>query len=234
MSNFKNAFPSVPRASRDAGPHRREAPASDAKTGQVILDFLSFSWSGLHLTWPVHSPAPHSKSRPICVRVTHFRSFRLAAEDTILHRLVASPGGGHPELPKSWGGMAMMKSKNRFPRNAFESERPKIVLRKGRSHEAVDHAEEVLLEHCFSLGIFQRAGELMRIITLPEGHADNALSRPRGTVQLENLTSTSLTETFNRIARWKGKSRGQTVRIDCLRKSRHLTLHVWGLGGFQF
>jgi hypothetical protein len=60
----------------------------------------------------------------------------------------------------------------------FPPKRPTIFLRAGSLPEVVDRVEEVLLKHCVGLGIFQRAGELVRIISLPEGRADGALNRP--------------------------------------------------------
>ena len=115
----------------------------------------------------------------------------------------------------------MTKSKDHLSRNTFESDgrRPSIVLRKGSFHEAVDRAEEVLLEHSIRLGIFQRAGEVVQIISLPEGRVDSGLNRPRSSVQLDGLSSIALTETFNRIAKWKRQGSG---RIDCPAKIRNV------------
>jgi len=109
------------------------------------------------------------------------------------------------------------RAKNHGLRRTIKNDRklPKIVLRAGRLPTSVDRAESVLLGRCKELQIFQRAGELVRIISLPERHIDNQLSRPEGSVQLEPLSNTALTEIFNRIAIWRRQNSDGTVRIDC-------------------
>jgi hypothetical protein len=93
-----------------------------------------------------------------------------------------------------------------------EHERPTIFLRAGRLPDAIDQAEAALLNHCEALQIFQRAGELVRIIVLPERHNDGGLSRPKGSAQLESMSNTALTDVFNRIASWQSRRKR---RIDC-------------------
>jgi putative DNA primase/helicase len=134
--------------------------------------------------------------------------------------MVASAGDGRPELPNPAEEREMRHKRtadNRVLTSTakFEHKRPTIFLRAGSLPEVVDRAEEVLLEHCVGLGIFQRAGELVRIISLPEGRADGALNRPRNSVQLENLSSTALTEILNRISKWTRKRSSGIVRTDC-------------------
>jgi putative DNA primase/helicase len=111
---------------------------------------------------------------------------------------------------KSW---RRAMSDNELEKSSHEH--PKIVLRPGKLIEAVDQAEEALLEHCEQFGIFQRAGELVRIFSLPEPHEDGRLRRPKGTVQLELLGNTALTEVFNRVARWRRQESNRIVRVDC-------------------
>ena len=96
-------------------------------------------------------------------------------------------------------------------------ERPVIVLEPGNLTDATDQAEEALLARCEEFQIFQRGGELVRAVSLPELCNDGLLNRPKGIVQLESLTATALTEVFNRIAQWRRKKsrRGIAVHIDC-------------------
>jgi hypothetical protein len=135
--------------------------------------------------------------------------------------MVASPGDGQPGLPNPGEDEEMgkhRKSKDRAVRKAIKlaNKRPKITLKVGKLPVAVDRAEAALLAHCEKLGIFQRAGELVRVISLPERVADGLLSRPKGSVQLELLGKTALTEIFNRIAKWRRqKSNGNIIRVDC-------------------
>ena len=100
----------------------------------------------------------------------------------------------------------------RFPRL------PAIVLLPGQLPEAVDRAEAALLPLCERLGIFQRAGELVRVVSLPELRADAYLKRVKGTIQLESLNATVLTELFNRIAEWRRPKGRTTVTTDCPQK----------------
>lgn len=106
------------------------------------------------------------------------------------------------------------KYKNRASHSTayFSDERPKIVLEAGRLPDATDQAEDALLHHCEQLRIFQRAGELVRIVSLPDRQVNGQLSRPKGSVQLELLSNTALTDVFNRIACWRSRKKG---RIDC-------------------
>ena len=92
-----------------------------------------------------------------------------------------------------------------------KDERPTIRLKPGKLPSAVDQAESALVRHCEEVGIFQRGGELVRVISLPERHEDGQLRRPKGIMQLEPLSSTALTEVFNRIAKWRRKN----DRVDC-------------------
>jgi putative DNA primase/helicase len=111
-----------------------------------------------------------------------------------------------------------MKHEKSLARSAEKSkhERPTIVLKPGKPHRAVDQAESALRGRSEEFKIFQRGGELVRAFCLPARHDDRHLRRPRGSVQLESLSSTALTEVFNRIAKWRRKnSRGIVVRLDC-------------------
>ena len=111
-----------------------------------------------------------------------------------------------------------MKHKKLVSRSAQNSkhERPTIVLKPGKLPDAVDQAESALRGRCEELRIFQRGGELVRVVCLPERHEDRRLRRPRGSVQLEPLSSTTLTEVFSRIAKWKRiNSKGHVQTVDC-------------------
>jgi putative DNA primase/helicase len=64
--------------------------------------------------------------------------------------------------------------------------------------------------------IFQRGGELVRAYSLPEGQDDKHLRRPEGSVLLEPLGSTALTDVFNGIAKWRKVMSEDRIRTaDC-------------------
>jgi putative DNA primase/helicase len=91
-----------------------------------------------------------------------------------------------------------------------------ITLEPGKLPNAVDQAEKLLLRHCEQLMIFQRSGELVRVISLPEPRRAGGLQRSKGTVQLEPVGNVALTEVFDRIACWEKIDReGNTRIVDC-------------------
>jgi putative DNA primase/helicase len=91
-----------------------------------------------------------------------------------------------------------------------------IRLRLGELPEAVDQVEEILLDQSDRFSIFQRAGELVRAVSLPEPRKGGGLQRCEGTVQLEPLGGVALTEIFSRIARWERiDSKGDIQTVDC-------------------
>lgn len=98
---------------------------------------------------------------------------------------------------------------------------PAITVRVGEIPSAVDEAESALCAHAERLGIFQRAGELVRVVRLPKDREDGGLKRPAGTVQLIPLDPLYLRKTLESIAhfqRYAGKDgQGKPVfrRIDC-------------------
>jgi putative DNA primase/helicase len=109
----------------------------------------------------------------------------------------------------------MTKTKSGRTAGTFKPERPTIVLKAGKLPKAVHQAENALVSRCEELRIFQRGGELVRIIFLPQLQDDEKLRRPKGSAQLESLSNMALTDIFNRIANWKRKTSSNTVDTDC-------------------
>jgi hypothetical protein len=122
-------------------------------------------------------------------------------------------------------------------RNGTEvSSGSEITLKPGESPQAVDKAEEVLLDHCQGLRIFQRASEVVRVVTLEKTKQGGGLFREAGTVQLAPVGAVALTETFERLIQWQRshttKEGLRTVRVDCPGKiaAAYLSrLGSWGL-----
>jgi hypothetical protein len=100
-----------------------------------------------------------------------------------------------------------------------EEWRPFITLKAGEYPEAVDEAEEILCARDESLKIFQRGGEVVRVITLPDSRHGDGLRREPGTVQLVPVGSVALTEVLDRLIEWQKlkvtKGGLEPVRIDC-------------------
>ena len=100
-----------------------------------------------------------------------------------------------------------------------EEYKPTITLHPGECPEAVDAAEDILLTHAEDLRIFQRAGEVVRVITLADPIHSGGLRREIGTVQLAPVGAVALTEYFDRLITWQKTKAGKDgiipPRIDC-------------------
>jgi hypothetical protein len=113
---------------------------------------------------------------------------------------------------------------------------PEILVRAGEMPQAADLAEEILLEHARPFGIFQRGGELVKVIRHEEDRAprkDSKLRIPEGTVRLKPFSAPMLMETLDRIVRfvqWNGRKK-DNVRIDCPGKlaTNYLSRGTWQL-----
>lgn len=98
-------------------------------------------------------------------------------------------------------------------------ERPTIALLPGEAPEAVDAAERLLVAKANDLRIYQRAGEVVRIVALDAEQVAGPLRKPAGTVQLLPVSAVALTEEFDRLADWErvrtGKEGPESRRVDC-------------------
>jgi hypothetical protein len=106
------------------------------------------------------------------------------------------------------------------PANVGGELRPTITVKPGESPKAVDEAEEILLTHSERLGIFQRSGEVVKVVRLSESKHSCGLQREMGTVQLAPVGQIALTETFDRLMVWErlhvAKDGAEFIsRIDC-------------------
>jgi hypothetical protein len=94
-----------------------------------------------------------------------------------------------------------------------------IELRSGQYPEAVDRAEDILVEQAEQLRLFQRGSELVRIIRLDGAQAGGGLHREAGTVMLVPVTAIALTEILDRLVIWKRVSETdegpKTRRVNC-------------------
>jgi hypothetical protein len=97
--------------------------------------------------------------------------------------------------------------------------KPSIILSPGECPQAVDEAEEILLAHAERLRIFQRAGEVVQVITLPKAQREHGLTRQAGTIQLAPMRSIALTEILDRLIIWlrlrATRAGVEPKRVDC-------------------
>jgi hypothetical protein len=113
---------------------------------------------------------------------------------------------------------------------------PEILVRAGEAPQAADQAEEVLLGHARRSGIFQRGGELVKVIRHEEDRAPRKASKlriPEGTIRLKPFSAPMLMETLDRTVRfmqWNGRKK-DNVRIDCPGKIaiNYLSRGIWRL-----
>jgi hypothetical protein len=94
------------------------------------------------------------------------------------------------------------------------AEPPQITVSPGESPKAADAAEGILLQHP-ELRFFQRAGELVRIITVADRVVDRQLSRPAGTTIVQVLKQPALLEALDRLILWTKPGAKLPVPIDC-------------------
>jgi uncharacterized protein DUF3854 len=97
------------------------------------------------------------------------------------------------------------------------SGRPKIIVSPGRIPEIVDQAERALVENATRLRMFQRAGEVARVVALDRPNDRSFLRRPQGAVQLAAVTAVSLQETVERLVEWVkvDSTTGDEKPADC-------------------
>jgi hypothetical protein len=98
--------------------------------------------------------------------------------------------------------------------------RPLITVAAGEYPKAMDDAEQVLLPSAERLGIFQRAGELVRVIRLANQLDSLGLIRPQGTLMLEPMNILTMLKTFERLMDFQSLRRDPQgppikTRINC-------------------
>jgi putative DNA primase/helicase len=110
-----------------------------------------------------------------------------------------------------------MKHEKSLSRSAQKSkhERPTIVLKPGKLRRAVREAADALRGRAEEFMIFQRGGELVRAYRLRSRHKDRQLRRSKGSMLLEPLNATALTDVFNRVAIWMQLSKDGIRAVDC-------------------
>ena len=86
---------------------------------------------------------------------------------------------------------------------AAEGNRPEILIMPGEQPDIVDKAERVLVANAPRLRVFQRAGEVVRVVALEHKSEWFGLRRPAGTVQLAPVATLNLQEYFDRLISWK-------------------------------
>lgn len=132
-----------------------------------------------------------------------------------------APATGGPTCKEVFGAPVWGKVREWLDLNAPDPERSAITLKSGELPEIVDVAEEVLVDNAERLKIFQRAGEVVRIISLTRVEAMQAnrrdgLERPEGAVVLHSVTQTALLEIFDRLVAWQVENaKGEKKPKDC-------------------
>jgi putative DNA primase/helicase len=87
-----------------------------------------------------------------------------------------------------------------------------ITLEPGRKPEILDAAEKILVEHAPRLKVFQRSGEVVRIIALTQAQVGRAKKRDKierqpGTIALLPVEPLALCEIWDRTITWRKWSR---------------------------
>lgn len=96
-----------------------------------------------------------------------------------------------------------------------------VPLWPGKSPMALDMAEEALLEHAERLRIFQRSGEVVRVVALEKDLCTFGLTRKAGSLIIVPVKAPTMAESFERIVVWQKPLSGakdkpqEYSRIDC-------------------
>ena len=94
---------------------------------------------------------------------------------------------------------------------------PRIQLRKGLLHQAVDQAEQILIEG--NHGIFQRCGMLVRLIPIASKpvREEGVIKPSYESIMISEVDSTYLTEVLGIAGNWTryDKTREGNIPIDC-------------------
>jgi hypothetical protein len=101
----------------------------------------------------------------------------------------------------------------------FEDKKPQILIAPGRQPENIDAVERVLTANAAHLRIFQRAGEIVRVITTDRVVDSAGLRRPSGNIQLVPISTLSLLDIFERLIAFERVDRdGESKPSDCPQK----------------
>jgi hypothetical protein len=99
--------------------------------------------------------------------------------------------------------------------------RPSVIIRAGEGPAAVDQAEEILLPRAAELGIFQRGGQLVRVVSLPRPRKEGGLTLPADSVIVEAVTAPQLQEIWDRLIRFEKETEKITFPIDAPARLAH-------------
>jgi hypothetical protein len=124
---------------------------------------------------------------------------KVGLDDYIAHAKAA--GRGDTEIRDAL--LALATPELRKPAARVDGGKPEIIIMPGKQPEIVDSAERILVANATRLRIFQRAAEVVRVITLDREVERAGLQRPTGTVQLAPVSTLNLLETFDRLIAWK-------------------------------
>jgi len=98
-------------------------------------------------------------------------------------------------------------------------EAPTIILAPGEAPAAVDTVEALLIAKADMLRVYQRGGEVARIVTLDHAVEAGPVRKQAGTIQLVPVSAINLTETFDGLATWERlretKDGPVSRRVDC-------------------
>jgi Domain of unknown function (DUF3854) len=124
---------------------------------------------------------------------------KVGLDDYIAHAKAA--GRGDAEIRDAL--LALATPELRKLETRVDGGKPEIVIIPGKQPEIVDAAERILVANATRLRLFQRAAEVVRVITLDREVERTGLRRPTGTVQLAPVSTLNLLETFDRLIAWE-------------------------------
>ena len=126
------------------------------------------------------------------------------------------PAWGLPELCKRLGIEALMPKLRGWLRLGSPSDvgdlRPRLYVRPGEMPGEVDQAEAALLAGNF--GIYQRSGQLARVVRLPSSIGGDGVRRAGGIILIQDVRQAWLLEKFALSARWVRRGEEGDIPIN--------------------
>jgi hypothetical protein len=110
---------------------------------------------------------------------------------------------GRSDAEVSDGLLALATDELRKPATQTDKSKSEILILPGQQPEIIDSAERILVANAPRLRVFERAGEVVRVIALENESDLSGLRRPVGTTQAVPVSALNLQEVFDRLIVWK-------------------------------
>jgi hypothetical protein len=155
------------------------------------------------------------ESRGATVRVIYLPTGAHGEKTGLDDYIARQKVGGRSDVEIRDGLLALATAELSKPPHAA-NDGTEIIIEPGRMSQVVDAAEKVLVANAARLHIFQRGGQIVRVIQLDRRREGSGLKRPEGTVQLASVPAVNLQETLECLISWTRIDKsGEPKPADC-------------------